>query len=55
MRKKIYHERFELRLTRELYRDAKNYADSEGLTVSQLIRDLLRHRLKIEAISKTLK
>ena len=55
MRKKIYHERLELRLPKELYKDAKSYADSEGLTLSQLIRDLLKHRLKIEAITKVMK
>lgn len=55
MKKQIYHSRFDIRLPKDLYVASKNYATQEGLTLSQLIRDLLKNRLKIEAITKTMK
>jgi predicted DNA binding CopG/RHH family protein len=55
MRKKIYHERFDIRLPKDLYNASKKYANNEGLTLSQLIRNLLKDRIRIEEITKTLK
>jgi len=55
MKKQIYHSRFDIRLPKDLYNASKKYATSEGLTLSQLIRDLLKSRLEIEAITKSMK
>lgn len=55
MRKKIYHERFDIRLPKDLYNASKKYAVSEGLTLSQLIRNLLKDAIRIDSITKTMK
>ena len=46
MKKKIYSERFDIRLPSTLLKEAEKHARERHLTMSQLIRDLLVRELK---------
>lgn len=43
-----YHERFELRIEKEILNEMRKYAYSNNMTVSQFIREAAKKQLKIK-------
>lgn len=55
MRKKLYPKRFEIKISPNLHKESEAVATQEGLTLSQLIRDLLSAHVRMKQLTNGLK